>query len=492
MTAPGDSAGTSRSGSAAGPSIGSPGRPLRVAVVGAGPAGFYTVEALLKHKDFELEVDLLERLPAPYGLLRYGVAPDHPKIKGVSLAYDRLCDDPRVRFLGNVAVGSESLSIADLARCYDQIVIATGAETDRRLGIPGEDLAGSHSATSFVAWYNGHPDYAHLSFDLSTERAVVVGIGDVAMDLARILLRDPRHPDLATTDIASYALDELRRSRIREVVILARRGPMEAAFAAKELEDIAGLPGVAIDVNGPLVAQALAVVDPHAGHEKHKLEVLARLAETGSRGAERRLAIRFLASPVRIEGDSGRAAAVHVERNELVRVAGMEAVARGTGQHDTIETGLVLRSIGYRGVPIAGLPFDEKRGLVPNVEGRVTGADSRVYVSGWIKRGASGVIGTNKGDAAATVVRMLEDVPSLAAREAGAVSRGAVDALLDERNVEVVHWHGWKRIDERERERGTALGKVREKLTVVRELLDASREPPGDSRGLSDASKEKP
>jgi ferredoxin--NADP+ reductase len=455
---------------------GSPGRPLRVAVVGAGPAGFYTVEALLKHREIEVEVDLVERLPAPYGLLRYGVAPDHPKIKGVSLAYDRLCDDPRVRFLGNVTVGSQAVSIDDLARCYDQVVVATGCEADRRLGIPGEHLAGSHSATSFVAWYNGHPDYAHLSFDLSTERAVVVGIGDVAMDLARILLRDPHHADLATTDIASYALDELRRSRVREVVILARRGPAEAAFAAKELEDIAALPGVAVDVDGPIVAQALAAVDPHAGHEKHKLEVLARLAETGSRGAERRLAIRFLASPVAIHGEEGRAAAIRVERNELVVSEAGQTAARGTGEHDTIATGLVLRSIGYLGVPIPGLPFDEKRGLVPNVEGRVESAASRVYVAGWIKRGASGVVGTNKGDAASTVLRMLEDVPSLDAREPAAVSRSAVDAMLAARDVEVVHWHGWKRIDSRERERGAALGKVREKLTVVRELLDASKE----------------
>lgn len=454
------------------------GRPLRVAVVGAGPAGFYTVEALLKHKEVAVEVDLLERLPAPYGLLRYGVAPDHPKIKGVSIAYERLCDDPRVRFLGNVSVGSPHVSIDDLSRCYDQVVVATGCETDRRLGIPGEDLAGSHSATSFVAWYNGHPDYADLSFDLSTERAVVVGIGDVAMDLARILLRDPGHADLATSDITLYALEELRRSRIREVVILARRGPAEAAFAAKELEDVSELPGVAVDVDGPIVAQALAAVDPHAGHEKHKLEVLARLAETGRRGADKRLAIRFLSSPVAIEGDAGRAKAVRVEKNELVPGAGGETKARGTGEHETIDAGLVLRSIGYLGVPIEGLPFDERRGVVPNVEGRVAvsgDAPSRLYVAGWIKRGASGVVGTNKGDAAATVARMLEDVPSLELRGGADVSREAIDDLLARRGVEVVHWHGWKRIDEREKQRGIALGKIREKLTGVRDLVDASR-----------------
>ncbi|HXC50699.1 MAG TPA: FAD-dependent oxidoreductase [Candidatus Limnocylindrales bacterium] len=450
------------------------GRPLRVAVVGAGPAGFYTVEALLKRKDVDVDVDLFERLPAPYGLLRYGVAPDHPKIKSVSVAYDRLCEDPRVRFFGNVHVG-RGLAVSDLLACYDQVVFATGCETDRRIGVPGEELAGSLSATAFVAWYNGHPEYRSLPVDLSTERVVVVGIGDVAMDLARILLRNP--DDLANTDIADYALAALRTSRVREVVILARRGPRQAAFAAKELEDIAELPGVGVSVDRDQVTHDLETVDPHHGTERHKLEVLAAIADAGDGGARRRLEIRFLASPAAILGEGGRTAAIRIQHNELIRSASSDVVARGTGRYETIPCGLVLRSVGYRGLPLAGLPFDEERGIIANAGGRVLDGGVIVpglYVSGWIKRGATGVVGTNKGDAAATVANMLEDAATTPARDAASVSRGAIDRVLGERGIRVVTWDGWKRIDRVERERGAATGKVREKLTDIEACLEAA------------------
>ncbi|MFN2425193.1 MAG: FAD-dependent oxidoreductase [Candidatus Binatia bacterium] len=449
-------------------------RPLRVAVIGAGPAGFYTVEALLKHPEVHVEVDLFERLPAPYGLLRYGVAPDHPKIKSVSAVYDRLCENPHVRFLGNVSVGMGDLTVEELGAHYDQVVVATGCETDRRLGIDGEDLPGSHCATSFVAWYNGHPDFTTLAVNLDVERAVIVGIGDVAMDLARMLLRDPA--DLATTDIADYALEALRRSRIREVVILARRGPAEGAFAAKELEDIAELPGLDVSVDAGLVRDATAAADPHHGTERHKLEVLTRIAAAQGRDATRTLALRFLTSPVEIVGDGGRVCAVRIEHNELVR-RGEDVVARGTGRTESVPAGLVLRSVGYLGVPIPGLPFDPSRGTVPNVDGRVLDDGSirpRVYVAGWIKRGATGVVGTNKADAASTVARMLEDLPQLDSRDADAVSRGAIDNALRARGIRVVTWEGWKRIDRREREEGAAAGKVRRKLTSISDLLEAA------------------
>lgn len=465
------------------PSPGSPERPLRVAVVGAGPAGFYTVEALLKHPEVRVDVDLLERLPAPYGLLRYGVAPDHPKIKNVAAGYDRVFDHAEVRYLGNVGVGlgqaegegTGGLAVEDLLAHYDQVVFTTGCETDRRLGVAGEDLAGSVSATSFVAWYNGHPDYRDLAVDLTSERAVVVGIGDVAMDLARILLRNP--DDLAPTDIADYALEALRRSRIREVVILARRGPGQAAFAAKELEDIGDLEDVHVDVDEDLVLADLAALDPHAGHDKHKLEVLAKLGASQPGTKSRRLVIRFLASPVELVGDAGRVTALRVEANELARDDHGSMVARGSGRFETIDCGLVLRSVGYRGVALPGLPFDDGRGTVPNQDGRVLHRGSvmpRVYVAGWIKRGASGVVGTNKGDAAATVARMLEDVAALEPRDGAVVARAAIDRVLAERRVRVVTWEAWKRIDVREHERGAAAGKVRDKLTTVEDLLAAA------------------
>lgn len=451
------------------------GRPLRVAVVGAGPAGFYTVEALLKRPGLDVDIDLFERLPAPYGLLRYGVAPDHPKIKSISVAYDRIADDPRVRYLGNVPVGDDGLAVDELLAHYDQVVFATGCETDRHLGVAGEELAGSHPATAFVAWYNGHPDFVALPVDLSVERAVVVGIGDVALDLARMLLRDPE--DLATTDITDEALAVLRGSSVREVVILARRGPAQAAFAAKEMEDIIELPGVRVVVDHAFVQSDLDAMDPHAGHDRHKLEVLARAATLPVREGDRRLVIRFLVSPAEIVGRDGRVTAVRIEHNEIVHDADGHASARGTGRFEDIDAGLVVRSVGYRGVAIAGLPFDERQGIVPNLDGRVLSEGTPVpglYVAGWIKRGANGVVGTNKADAAATVARMLEDLVEQPLHEASVVSREAIDGLLRDRGLRVVTWEGWKRIDSCERERGAKAGKPREKLTSVAALVEAA------------------
>lgn len=456
-------------------SPGSPERPLRVAVVGAGPAGFYTAEALLKQAGLHVDVDLIERLPAPYGLLRYGVAPDHPKIKGISVAYDRIAEDPRVRFLGNVDVGHGAVGASELAACYDQVVFAIGCETDRHLGIPGEQLDGSHPATSFVAWYNGHPDHVSLPVNLASERAVVVGIGDVAMDLARILLRSPE--DLATTDITSQALGILRGSRVREVLVLARRGPAQAAFAAKELEDIGELRGVDVHVDAELVRADLAAMDVHAGHDRHKLEVLARLGEAPKSPDHKRLVVRFLAAPVEILGDGSRVKGVRVEATEIVRRDDGNVAARGTGRFETIEAGLVVHSVGYRGVPVPGLPFDDAHGTIPNVDGRIVDGGTvtpGLYAAGWIKRGASGVVGTNKSDAAATVARMVEDLAGLPARPAAEVARSVFDELLRTRGLRVVTWEGWKAIDRVERERGKAEGKVREKLTAFDDLLAAA------------------
>lgn len=456
-------------------SPGSPERPLRVAVVGAGPAGFYTAEALLKQSAVQVDIDLVERLPAPYGLLRYGVAPDHPKIKGISAAYDRIAADRRVRFVGNVDVGHGSVGVSDLAACYDQVVFAIGCETDRHLGIPGEQLAGSHPATSFVAWYNGHPDHVALPVNLASERAVVVGIGDVAMDLARILLRNPE--DLAGTDITSQALGILRGSRVREVLVLARRGPAQAAFAAKELEDIGELAGVDVHVDTALVRADLAAMDVHAGHDRHKLEVLAALGEAPKTPDHKRLVVRFLASPVEILGDGARVTGVRVEATEIRTDAEGHATAHGTGCFETIETGLVVHSVGYRGVPVPGLPFDDRSGTIPNADGRIVDGAAVVpnlYAAGWIKRGASGVVGTNKGDAAATVQRMLEDVGGLAAKPSNEVARAAFDDLLRRRGIRTVTWEGWQAIDRVERERGKSAGKVREKLTSFDELLAAA------------------
>ncbi len=451
--------------------LGSQERPLRVAVVGSGPAGFYTAESLVKHKQIAAEVDLFERLPAPYGLVRYGVAPDHQKIKSVTVAYDRLCENPKMRFFGNVHVGQKDVAVEELVAHYDQVVFAVGCETDRHLGIPGEAQRGSHPATSFVAWYNGHPDFTDYGVELDSERATIVGVGDVAMDLTRMLLQ---HPDeLAKTDIHGKALDVLRQSRVREVVLLARRGPAQAAFATKELEDIVDLPGVEVVIDHQQVRGDIESGEEYDGLTKRKLEYLSILSTRKPASADRRMIFRFLTSPVEIVGEGGKVTGLRVEHNELVKDHQGRTSARGTGRFETLPTSLVFRSVGYRGVPIQGLPFDEKQGIVPNADGRVLRNGEvlpNVYVSGWIKRGPSGVIGTNKSDAAATVQKMVEDI---AGRTATQHPRDAIDELLRSRNVRVVSWADWRTIDRIEREQGARLGKVRDKLTCLSDVLSA-------------------
>ena len=454
--------------------IGTTQRPLRVAVIGSGPAGFYTVDALVKHKEIHAEVDLFERLPAPYGLVRYGVAPDHQKIKSVTAAYDKLGENARVRFLGNVNVGHGNVSIDDLRAHYDQIVLTVGCETDRRLDVPGEDLAGSHAATSFVAWYNGHPDFRDHAVDLDVERAAIVGVGDVAMDLSRLLVKSV--DSLAATDMPDYALDAFRRNRVREVVVLARRGPAQAAFASKELEDIVDLPNVHVEVDADHVRADLESGAAEDGLVRRKLEYLATLAGRTHAPESKRVVLRFLSSPVEILGDGNRVTGIVVEENALVKDQKGRILARGTGRFETIPVGLVFRSVGYRGVPLPGVPFDAAAGIVPNLEGRVL-LDGvpwpNVYVAGWIKRGPSGVIGTNKSDAAATVQRMVEDIAGRTEPASPEKSSAAVDALLLERGVRVVTWAAWKKLDQLERARGSEVGKVRQKLTTTSEMLAA-------------------
>jgi ferredoxin--NADP+ reductase len=443
---------------------GSPGAGRRAAIVGSGPAGFYAADFLLKAG---FAVDLYERLPAPFGLVRYGVAPDHQTIKRVTAAFDRTAKQTGFRFRGNVEVGRD-IAIEELRRAYDAVVLAYGASTDRRLGVPGENLVGSHAATDFVAWYNSHPDHAHDRYDLSSERAVVVGLGNVALDVARVLVRRPE--ELATTDIADSALAALRGSKVREVVLLGRRGPAEAAFDQGELADIVALSGVEVVVEGDVTFD---VPEGAEAAVRKNVEYLATLPRTPSPSAERRVRLRFLASPVELVGEAGRLQAIVVEDNELVASNGRIS-ARGTGRKHTLATKLVVRSIGYQGLPLPGTPFDAKRGVVPNLAGRVVGADDApvpgLYVTGWIKRGPSGLIGTNKACAKETTDQVLADVERL---PAPTLEPSAVDALLGERGVRVVGYEGWRAIDAVEAARGTEKGKVRDKLTTVADLLGA-------------------
>jgi len=459
--------------------IGTESTPLRVAVIGAGPAGFYAVQRLFQAENVAVRVDVLDRLPTPFGLVRHGVAPDHQKIKSVTAVYDRLAADPRCRFLGNVAYGKD-ISLEDLGAHYHQVVFCTGAESDRRMGIPGEDLAGSHPATEFVAWYNGHPDYAHSEFDLDVETAVVVGVGNVAVDVARILCRSIA--ELERTDIADHALAALKRSRIRNVYLLGRRGPAQAAFTNPEIKELGELAEATVSTRTDEVEPdplSQAFVEAQGGRATlRKMDILRAYAGREDPEKPKRLIIRFLTSPVELLGDpEGRVASVRLVRNELQADESGALRPRSTGRHETLPTGLVFRSVGYRGVPLPDLPFHDAWGLVPNEKGRVVDGDSGtipgVYVAGWIKRGPSGIIGTNKPDAAETVVSMLDDLERGVHLAPTELEPESVDRLLEKRGTRVVTYEDWKRLDAIEVARGAAIGRPRVKFTDRENLLEA-------------------
>lgn len=444
--------------------------PLRIAVVGSGPSGFYAAEALLAGAA-PAQVDMFEALPAPFGLVRYGVAPDHPKIKNIIARYEKTAAHPGFAYFGNVEIGRD-IAVGELRRFYHAVIFASGAQTDRRLGVPGEDLPGSYTATEFVAWYNGHPAYRDRAFDLSHECAIVVGQGNVAVDVARILAKTV--DELKGTDIAAHALEALAESKVREVRMVGRRGPVQAAFTPPELKELGEL------------ADCDVIVDPAElelnDASRAELEVLKwrdsiknynllkELAARPPAGKTRRLLIQFFRGPRQLTGAT-RVEAVLMERNTLSGEPGAQK-ARGTGVTETIPCGVVFRSVGYRGVPIDGIPFDEKSGVFLNEAGRVL-QDGKVvaglYVVGWIKRGPSGIIGTNKPDSFETVQLVLADAPALPPCEEP--SRDAVLDLLRARGVRVVSYEDWRRIDAAEVARGTPVGKPREKLVRVTEML---------------------
>jgi ferredoxin--NADP+ reductase len=450
------------------------GAPLRVAVVGSGPAGFYAAGALLDD-ELPVEVDMIERLPTPWGLVRLGVAPDHPKLKTVSRAFERIADKPGFRFLGNVEVGRD-LQHEDLCRLYDAVVYAVGAQTDRPLGIPGEDLPGSWSALEFVAWYNGHPDFQGIPFDLDVERAVVIGNGNVALDVARMLALAPE--ELAPTDTTDQAIEAITGSRLAEIVVLGRRGPAQAAFTPPELAELGELAGAdvlvdAADLELDPVSAAHVEADTHA---RRNLEALADFASRAPSGRSKAIRLRFLASPVALRGER-RVEAIEIVRNRLEERDG-RIVAVATEERETIPCGLVFRSVGYHGVALPSVPFDEARGTIRNERGRVvddTGvAVPGVYCAGWIKRGPTGIIGTNKKDAMETVALLLEDARAGRIRHDEDSTAEAVDAALDARGVRRVLYRGWLAIDALECSRGEPLGRPRVKLVTWAELLEAA------------------
>ncbi|MFC5748759.1 FAD-dependent oxidoreductase [Actinomadura rugatobispora] len=426
--------------------------PLRVAVIGSGPAGLYAAEALVKQTDGNVRVDVFDRLPTPYGLVRYGVAPDHKSIKSIARYLQKVLENPAVRFFGCVELGRD-LTRADLLDCYDGVLYSTGAMVDRHLGVPGEELPGSIAATDFVNWYCGHPDAADHVFDLTAEEVAVIGVGNVAVDVVRILAKTA--DELRETDVPEQVLEALAASRVKRVHMIGRRGPAQAKFTTKELRELGELPGVAVHVRPEDMELDPASAEQVESdrHVRGNVKVLGGWTGEPDGGAPRRIDVRFWRAPVEILGTE-RVEGLRVERTTLDE----NGRVRGTGEFETLPVGLVLRSVGYQSVALDGVPFDERAYVVPNEGGRITGPDGaaipREYVAGWIKRGPTGVVGTNKSDAAETVRHLLEDLDPEGPRP-----DRTVEELLESRGLRVVTYADWLNLDTAEIELAGSLGR---------------------------------
>jgi ferredoxin/flavodoxin---NADP+ reductase len=461
--------------------LGTAANPLRVAIIGSGPSAFYAAEALLKQADRVVEIDMFERLPTPHGLVRGGVAPDHPKIKSVSKVYDKIAASPTFRFYGHVDFGKD-ITHDDLLKHYHQIIYAVGAQSDRRMGIPGEDLLGSHPATEFVGWYNAHPDYRDLQFDLTQTHVAVIGNGNVAMDVARILAST--REELAVTDIADYALEALANSSVTDIYVLGRRGPAQAAFTNPEIKELGLLKGAEV-----VVLPHDAELDPLSSEDMVKsndrtaeqnVQTLMRYSIQTPQGKRVRIHMRFLVSPVELIGTE-RVEAIKIVKNELYRADDGSLRPRPTDETEVIPVGLVFRSIGYKGLALSGVPFDARGGVIPNAQGRIINPDQHMtitgeYAVGWIKRGPSGIIGTNKPDSVETVRMMIEDMNEGKTNTPAQPTRAALDALLAERGVEVVSYQDWLLLDQHEQTLGQSEGRPRHKLSRVDEMMSTLRQ----------------
>ena len=448
-------------------------RPLRIAVVGSGPSGIYAADALVSQDEIPVSVDILDALPVPFGLVRYGVAPDHHSIRSVRDTLDKVLDKPGVRFIGNVTVGRD-VSMAELHEYFDAIVLTYGASRDRRLGIPGEDLDGSVAATDMVAWYTGHPDADRATFERlipTTTAAAVIGVGNVAVDVTRVLAKTV--PELDDTDMPQHVLDTLRQSEITDVYVFGRRGPAQATFTTKELRELGELLDADVIVDPAEVAfdeasEALIASDKAVARN---VDVIKEWSTRTPAGRSRRIHLRFLTRPTRLLGEE-RVEAIEIE---ATRLDGSGQVS-GTGELTRIPVDLVVRSVGYRGTELPGVPFDDSANVIPHVEGRVQRDGANVpgeYVAGWIKRGPTGIIGTNKKDATATVASLLADAPGLPRSPRGAPEE--FDAFLANRVSQTVDVAGWRAVDQAERALGATRGRARTTIHERDDLLGAAR-----------------
>lgn len=445
---------------------------MRVAIIGSGPAGFYAAEALLKRTDEVVHVDMFDRLPTPYGLVRGGVAPDHQNIKAVTRVYEKTAARPTFRFFGNVCLGT-NVTVEDLRQHYHQIVYAVGNEADRRLGIPGEGIPRCTPATVFIGWYNGHPDYRHAKIDLSVSRVAVVGNGNVAIDAARILLRTPA--ELEKTDIAAHALDVLRSSQVREVFILGRRGPEQASFTSAELKELGEMEDAETVVDPGELAGCVVPESELDSQQVKNLKILQSFAERQPGTKTKKLHLRFLVSPTEVIADAaGNVSGLRLEKNRLeIRPDGTTA-ARGTGEFEILEVGMVLPAIGFGLERIDGVPYDEKARVIANEDGRVVDPVSRSvianeYVVGWARTGAQGLIGSHKAASAHVVAHMATDGAMLAERKLP--DREAIVSLLRERGVQIVSFDDWKQLDDVEVARGERRDAPRDKIVDVETML---------------------
>ncbi|MFN8374755.1 MAG: FAD-dependent oxidoreductase [Anaerolineae bacterium] len=467
-------------------SLGTESNPLRVAIVGSGPSGFYAAQHLQKQANLVVQIDMFDRLPTPFGLVRGGVAPDHQTIKSVTKVYDKIAADPNFRFYGNVVIGKD-ISHEEMAQLYHAVIYAVGAQTDRRMGVPGEDLIGSHAATEFVGWYNAHPDYREHQFDLTQERVAVIGNGNVAMDVVRILAKT--YDELKGTDIADYALEALKHSKVKEIYVFGRRGPAQAAFTNPEIKELGELADTDIIVR-PEEARldALSLEDLERNHDPMAEKNVAILQEFARRinsdtgklrqPKSRRIYMRFLASPVELIGTE-RVEKIRIVKNELVSSPDGALRPKPTDWEQTIPVGLVFRSIGYKGVPLPGLPFDEKAGTIPNENGRVMNGATPVtgtYVVGWIKRGPSGIIGTNKPDSVESAEMLLQDMQADKLMSPGTPTREALEHLLTTRKPQWVSFADWQVLDRIEQAKGMAEDRLRVKFSRIDDMLKALAE----------------
>ena len=454
----------------------------KIAVIGSGPAGFYAAGELFRQQSWSIKVDMFDRLPTPYGLVRGGVAPDHQKIKSVTKIYSRIAENDNFRFFGNVEFGTD-IHRSDLLGHYDALIYAVGSPSDRSLGIPGEELPGSYSATEFVAWYNGHPDFREHKFNLSAKDVFVIGMGNVALDVARILAKTPE--ELSKTDIADYALETLFESQIEDIWLVGRRGPLQAAFTPVEAREFLELESADVMLEGgplKLDAESQRILETDASKDtKKNIEILKQISEKNSSNKKKRVHFLFLASPLEILGN-GCVEKIRMVRNELVKRDDGSLRPQATSDFMEENAGLIFRSIGYHGNPLADVPFDHNSGTIPNECGQIIDEDqdkslrTREYVAGWIKRGPTGVIGTNKQDAVETVHRMLETFLQEKIEPRQQTDNSGIESLLKERNVDYVSFEDWKLLDEYETEAGQAQERPRVKVTSIEKMLEIIRD----------------